>query len=583
MTIRGNNRPLTASMASVSRRPRGFMILAGTLATLITVLILYPLGATLVSVFFLRGDSIISILTATIREPNIGKVLWNTAVIVGGSVLIATFIGATLAWLSERSDASMGWVTRTLPLVPFLVPPIIGTIGWTILTAPKSGYLNLIIREIASWFGIDISTGPLNPYNWFGIIFVYTLYLVPLIYLPVAASLRNLDSSLEEASTISGASPWRTLRYVTLPAIKPGIGAGALLALIFAFSLYSIPSILGNVPRIEVLTVRIVRLMSVFPAQIAVALMLGMLMIAMIITGLWLQRRILSRSRFATIGGRGMRSTVVSLGRWKWPCRIVMLSYFLVTTILPFIAIVLLSMQPFWSAVINWSSFNLNNYTDVLGGLSALGRGARDALLNSLSLASIGATCSIAISAIIVAFTHRHWSNPLARLTEASTKLPGAVSHVVIGIAFIGALAGPPFRLSGTLAILLLAYLVVTMPQASFIVSTAYAQIGKELSEASFTSGASETRTFTKISLPLMIPGLAAGWATVFVLMAGDVTISVMLSSPGRPVVGYQILDLWTFGGLPTLAAIATIFTLLSCTVVLGALALSLTRVLVRR
>lgn len=260
-----------------------------------------------------------------------------------------------------------------------------------------------------------------------------------------------------------------------------------------------------------------------------------------------------------------------------------MLGYFLITTILPFIAIVLLSMQPFWSSVIRWSNFSLRNYADVLGGVSSVGRTARYALLNSLSLASIGATGSIAISAVIIAFTHRHWGNPLARLTEVSTKLPGAVSHVVIGIAFIGALAGPPFRLSGTLTILLLAYLVITLPQASFIAGTAYAQIGKDLSEASFTSGASEARTFAKISAPLMIPGLAAGWATVFVLMVGDVTTSTMLASPGRPVVGYQMLDLWTFGELPTLATIATLFTLLSCVVVLGALGLSRTNSLVRR
>jgi iron(III) transport system permease protein len=578
MTRRRDEGLLIASGAS-----RGFIILAGTLATLITVLILYPLGATVVRVFFFSGDSLVSTLNAAIGEPDLGKVLWNTAVIVGGSVLVATGIGTTLAWLSERSDASMGWATRALPMVPFLVPPIIGAIGWTILTAPKSGYLNLIIRGIASWFGVAISTGPLSPYNWSGIIFVYTLYLVPLVYLPVAASMRNLDSSLEEASTISGASPWRTLRCVTLPAIKPSIGAGALLALIFAFSLYSVPSILGSVPRIEVLTIRIVRLMGVFPPQIAAALVLGMMMIAVIITGLWLQRRILSKSRFATIGGRGARSTIVALGRWKWPSRILMLSYFLVTTILPFIAIVLLSMQPFWSSVIRWNNVSLRNYDDVLGGVSSVGRTARYALLNSLSLASIGATGSIAISAVIIAFTHRHWGNPLARLTEASTKLPGAVSHVVIGIAFIGALAGPPFRLSGTLTILLLAYLVITMPQASFIAGTAYAQIGKDLSEASFTSGASEARTFAKISAPLMIPGLAAGWATVFVLMVGDVTTSTMLASPGRPVVGYQMLDLWTFGELPTLATIATLFTLLSCVVVLGALGLSRTKNLVRR
>ncbi len=578
MTTRREKWPVNASDVS-----RGFMILAGALATLITVLILYPLGATVVKVFLFSGGSLISTLTVATREPDLAKVLWNTAVIVGGSVLIATAIGATLAWLNERSDASMGWVTRALPLVPFLVPPIIGAIGWTILTAPKSGYLNLIIRGVAAWFGLAISTGPLTPYNWSGIIFVYTLYLVPLVYLPVAASLRNLDASLEEASTMSGASPWRTLRCVTLPAIKPAIGAGMLLALIFAFSLYSVPSILGSVPRIEVLTVRIVRLMSVFPPQIAAALMLGVLMIAVIIAGLWLQRRILRKSRFATIGGRGAYSTVVALGGWKWPSRILMLGYLLITTILPFLAIVLLSMQPCWSSVVRWGNFSLHNYTDVLAGISPVGRVARYALLNSLSLAAIGATGSIAMAAVIVAFTHRHWGNPLARLTEASTKLPGAVSHVVIGIAFIGALAGPPFRLSGTLTILLLAYLVITMPQASFIASTAYAQVGKELSEASFTSGASEARTFAKISAPLMIPGLAAGWATVFVLMVGDVTISTMLASPGRPVVGYQMLDLWTFGELPTLATIATLFTLLSCAVVLGALGFSLRKRFGRR
>ena len=119
MTRRDNNWPSTASVESVSRRPRGFMIVAGTLAALITILILYPLGATFVNVFF-RGDSIVSILTATIREPHLGKVLWSTAVIVGGSVFIATIIGATLAWLSERSDASMGWVTRALPKLHFI-------------------------------------------------------------------------------------------------------------------------------------------------------------------------------------------------------------------------------------------------------------------------------------------------------------------------------------------------------------------------------------------------------------------------------------------------------------------------------
>jgi iron(III) transport system permease protein len=92
--------------------------------------------------------------------------------------------------------------------------------------------------------------------------------------------------------------------------------------------------------------------------------------------------------------------------------------------------------------------------------------------------------------------------------------------------------------------------------------------------EASAVCGASEGRTFLKVVLPLMLPGLIAGWALVFVLMSGEVTASSLLAGIGRPVVGFVILDVWEAGTFGNLAALAGTFAVLNIFVVLIALRL---------
>mgnify|MGYP001465266778 FL=1 len=116
--------------------------------------------------------------------------------------------------------------------------------------------------------------------------------------------------------------------------------------------------------------------------------------------------------------------------------------------------------------------------------------------------------------------------------------------------------------------------MVIFLPQASFYANSAIQQIGPEMREAAEVSGARDWRVFLRVILPLMAPSLVAGWSLLFILSAGEINASAMLAGPGSPVVGQAILDLWTSGTFPLLAALSVVITAVSTTVVLTVLAL---------
>ncbi len=157
-------------------------------------------------------------------------------------------------------------------------------------------------------------------------------------------------------------------------------------------------------------------------------------------------------------------------------------------------------------------------------------------------------------------------------------KLPAAISGLILAVGYILAFAGPPFRLSGTLLILLLAFLATHMPNGSIAADAAAAQVGNELLEASDVSGASYWRTFRRVSLPVMLPGLVAGWALLFVRYAGDIQAAALLASTRNTVVGYKILELQENGTWATLAALAMMLTLITAVVIIAVFAFTRSR-----
>ena len=551
-----------------------FPIVATTVSGFLALLILYPLVVVVFGVVTGKGVSDPSSdWFQVVQQPDVLKSLSDTFAIIGISAVISAIVGSVFAWLVERTDIGMRGLSRFLPIVPLLVPAIGGAIGWVMLAAPRAGYLNHWIQLALGTFGVSLDAPLFNIFSWGGLIWVYVIYMVPQVYLTVSAALVNLDPSLEEASRVSGAGPLKTLVKVTIPAIGPSIIAGLTVAVILGIALYSVPVIIGTQAGVNILAVRIVNLMlTEFPPKIGAALALGAV-IALVIGAMTLiQSRMTKAGRHSTIGGKGTRAAIVNLGWLRWPARLAIIAYIAVGTVLPFGALVIASLQRFWVARIDVSQFTLRNYEIVFGA----GTTALQGLRNSIGLAVIGACVVMLIAAISAVYTQRVKWPLLGNSLEMITKIPAMVSNLIIGIAFIAALSGPPFNLHGTIAILALVYLVLYMPQATITASAALTQVGRQVEEASLMSGASQGRTFIRITLPLMLPGLMAGWTMLFVLIAGDLTASAMLSSTNNPVIGSTIIDLWNQGSFTPLAAFSTVVTVLMSVVVL--LSMRLTR-----
>lgn len=565
----GNTNP--AARAS-SRRWRiktssPFDALVGAVTIALIALIAYPILWMIVRTFFLENGGL-QPFREVFANPRTGAVLFDTGIIIVCAGSIALLIAFTFAWLVERTDARIGWVTSILPLVPLMLPPVAMSVGWWFLAHPRAGFLNEFIQAFLGMFGINLTDGPLNIGSWPGLIFAYVVYLVPFCYLPIAAGLRALDPSLEEAARTSGASVWRTLRDVSLPALKPSIVGAALIATIFAASVFSIPRTLGPTAGVRPISVEIVRLTQTFPSQIHQAVVLAIFVLLIIGTLWYLQRRISARARHATFSGKAASVARIELGKWRPLARAFMLSYIAVAAILPLLGLVIVALQPHWVPQIDVSTFTLSNFASIFEPHAA----TRAALINSMRLGFLSATLAMAVAVVLVVYMRerRGW---LGTIADGTSKLPGAVPNVVLAVGFILALAGPPFRLFGTLTILLLAYVVIFMPQASIAASTSYDQIGGELTEASRVSGAGSGRTLRWVTVPLMRSGIAAGWILIFVVVAGELTASILLSGTGNPVVGFVFLAIWEQGTFSQLAALGTVFaTLTSTVVVIGTL-----------
>lgn len=544
-----------------SRRMDGFNIGGTILALGYIALLLYTIGGTVISL--LTGDAAGSVLARTFAVRGLGDATLNSLILLVTSVPLALLIAILFAWLNERTDASMGWLTRLLPLVPFLLPAIALAIGWVFLASPTAGYLNSLAGVIQEALGLP-RTPIMDIGTPVGLALVVTLNLVPTAYLVISAAFRNVDGAQDEASRMSGGGMFRTLFRVSIPAIAPAIASAALLCVVTAFALYSIPSIIGIRSGIRVLPVVIIELIrNNYPPQLDVAVVLSAF-VALIVGTMWLvERYFANRGRHAMLGGKGTRPTPVRLGAWKWPARIIMVLYLLLTSILPLIALVLVSLQPFWSPNIGSAPFTFANYTDLFSGTSIGGR----SLLVSGFLGVVASTIGIFLAAVFVIYS-KEMGGRIGQILEGSMRFPGVVSHVVVGVAFVATLTGAPFYLQGTFAILIIAFIVMHMPQAAVAAGSARDQIGEQLFEASKMSGASTARTAWKVALPLMAPGLVSGWALLFVLAISDLTISALLSGTSNPVVGFVILNIWENGTYSSLAAMSVIITIASAIVV---------------
>lgn len=513
-------------------------------------IIVYPLYHVLAKSFVSGNGLSLANYVKVFSNPTNFKALWNSIWMSATTSVIAMVAGTSLALFVIRTDIPCKNLLRIMLLMPYAIPPFIGGIAWTQLFGP-AGYIS---KAYMNLFGsCDV---PWNIYSTGGIVLVMAMYQFPVVFITVSGALGRLDPSFEEASRMSGANAFKTMRDVTIPLVMPSIMAGTLLAFVGAISNFGIPALLGFRARFYVLTTRIYSALAIpdMPLATAMAVLLAITAGAALFVQIKFEK---GQSRYTVISGKSVRPQTISLGKWRMPIFFIVIAVSLFASIVPMASMLLTSVLKYWGAPINLSNLTLKHFSYVFNLEMA-----RRALKNSFILAVLAATITMTLGAVVSYMSVKAKMKAAVALDIVGT-FPYAVPCTVIAIAMILAWSKPPIMLYGTLWIMLAAYLVRYMPFSIRTTRATLQQIHSSLEEAARMSGAGWLQTMRHIVVPLIKPGLIAGWILVFMPAFRELTMSVLLWSQGNETIGVVIYNMQDAGNTQIAAAISSIVLLL--------------------
>ncbi len=469
--------------------------------------------------------------TEFVLAPRILRSIGNTLIVSTGATLVAGAFGIALAWVHARTNTPGRRVLEPLTLIPFFLSPYVGAIAWSYLAAPRVGMLNGWLRAL---FGL--TADPLSVYNRWGIIWVLALFFTPVMYLFVIGSLRRMDPALEESARTSGSSLLQTTRRVTLPLVTPAILSGAILVFVSSAGEFGVPLALGSPFKIETMTTQIYNLTSGSAIDYNASAALANVLAVLTLTFIFIHRRIVLPRGYTTITGKGYRPSRVELGRWRYAALGFNLFYLVMAVLLPLLALFLVSISVRWEGRFDPRALTLANY----GYVFTYPLSAR-AVWNSLKLAGAGATICMALTLLVAFAIHRGRGRGRALLDFLSS-LPVGFPGIVLAMGILIAYIRTP--LYSTLWILLVGYITRYLPYGQRMVSSVLLSLSPDLDQSSRTSGASWATTVRRITLPLLKPGIVAGWLLLFVIFIREFPISVLLYKGGLEVLSVAV---WYF------------------------------------
>jgi len=476
--------------------------------------------------------------------------LWNSLIFSVGSSSLAFVLALYFAWLTERTNVRWRGLIYTSILVPMIVPGILTTVGWIVLFGRRSGLINLIAMPL---FSLE---EPLQINNMLGMIWVQGTDQIPFAFLLLAAALRSMDPSLEEAALVAGSGMLRTTLRITLRVLLPAIMAVWMITFVRAIENFEVPALIGMPAGILVFATEVYLATKSVPTDFGLASTFAVVYLLITTVGVLLYLKWTAASeQFATITGKGFRPTAYDLGRWRAPLAYLNLLLCFVVFILPIVVVIWSSFLPFYMAPSEeaLASLTLENYKN-LWNLPLVRRAMWNSFVLGISSSTVTMLLTATIAWIIVR-TKWRGKGALDFLAFSPIAMPG----LVLGIAILWLYLVVPVPVYGTLWILLIAYVTKYLPFGMRACSSSMLQIKKELEEASETSGASWGHTFRKVILPLLAPGFVAGWIYVITHSFRELSTSIMLYRSGTEVIAIVLFELWDGGQYPQLSALGMV------------------------
>ena len=477
---------------------------------------------------------------------------WNSVKFATGASIIAFVLGTALAWMNERTNTPFKQLFFALSIVPLIIPGILFTVAWILLGSPKIGLINLALQRV-----FDTEAVFINVYSLGGMVWVDGLHYSPMAFLLMTAAFRAMDPALEESAVMSGASVLQVLSKVTLPLVWPAIFATMLILFVRAIESFEVPALLGLPVGIQVFTSAIYQAVHRYPSQVGLASAYAVTLLVITSVGVYFQSRLSTRgSKYATMTGKGFRPRLIDLGPWRYVAIAIFLAYFLLIVVLPLAVLLWSSFQKFYSvpSMEALSRLTLDPYRTILEHPSLM-----RSVWNSLLLALGSATLIMLVTSVICWIVVKT-KLPGRWLLDNIASLPMVFPGIVLGLAIMILYLYLPVGVYGTIWIMLIAYITRFMPYGLRYNTTSMLQIHKELEESAQMSGASWGTTFRRIILPLLKPGLVAGWIYVMIVSIRELSSSILLYSPGTEVVSIVIWELWENGQYVELSALGVLF-----------------------
>jgi iron(III) transport system permease protein len=535
------------------------------LAIVLTLLVAFPLAPIVYQSFLsdrlYEPDKQLTLrnYALAVSSPELWATVLTTLVFVAAATVLSLVLGVAMAVLLARTDLPTRAVLHDLVIVPFYVSPLVLAFAWAILYGP-SGFATIGVRQLG------LPTWEL--YSVGGMAVVAAVYYVPYAYLYAIGSLALTDPQLEDAGRIAGAGPFRTLFSITLPLLRPALLGSALLTLVSAIELLSIPLVLGLPVGIDVLATFLWATASrATPNDYGIVAAVSVSMLLVITVLVWLQARITGQERrFVTVGGKAIRGRVLSLGRVRWVVALLLWIYVLVCVLLPLLGIFAQASTSFLTPLVNpLELLTVDNFKQIFDQPAYV-----ESIRNSIIVSVVGGLAATAFIAFAVLVTTRS-DFPLRGALSYVALYPRAVPGIIVGIGFLWSTLLVPGlgELRNTLAVLTVAFTVRFLPIGFGAVVPSVVRVSNELDRAARISGASWLRTMRTVMVPLLRPALASAFVLLFVSFLKEYASALFLVSRGSEVIGTTMIELWRQGNSGPVAALASVQLLITFVAIL--------------
>ncbi len=529
--------------AAKLRMPGFWTVITGLAVLLLAVFLLLPIANVLAISFFdaETGDFGLSNYWQVLTRRFYTLALWNTVMIGAFGMLGACLLGIPLAFCTSRYRIRGRSIISTFAVLVLCAPPFIGAYAWIMLFGSNGAVTNAL-----SYMGIPAPT----IYGIPGIVMVFSLKFFPYIFLMTENALNTINKSYEDAAENLGCTAFQRFYKVTLPLVFPAVSTGAIICFVLSIADFGTPAILGRGVR-TLSTIAYAQYTSEMGGTPTMAVTVSMLMIAISMAALLLQRRILSKRRYASaLTNRPVKKSMS-------PLKSILVHGFCYL-------VVFVAMLPAFTVV--FTSFLATNGPVFSGGfgLGSYERILRDspqAIYNSF-LFSLAAVALIAVVSGLLSFIVVRRDNVVSGSLDLLLMVPYLIPGVVMAIGYVATFNHAPFDITGTALIIIILVFIRRLPYGVRSTTSILRQIKPSIEEASINLGASPAKTFVSVTVPLMMPGLIIGSLMSFITAINELSSTLILYTARTitmPVLIYvQVID----GEFGTAAALSTLLLL---------------------